>query len=220
MRRASQGGLNMDLGLGLSFDVERNLTYGMLLGCTDLQAAFIITQLKELALLACHPLLLPTMILGYERSFLGEQLMRTRRQMLSVEATSGQTEWPVVGYAGYLDQSTLVPHNVNTKELSRKALGVVQSATVYQRLMEDSLVLAKSLVESSEILRQFIHRDACAFTTIHAIDERLRFVWNKTEFMLSALRSYKERAHAQTSAVSAFPLNHVVIWTNTLNSGL
>ncbi|KAF2193510.1 hypothetical protein K469DRAFT_237497 [Zopfia rhizophila CBS 207.26] len=201
MRQASQGGLNMDLGLGLSFDHERNLTYGMLLGCIDRQAAFIITQLKELALLACHPLLLPTMILGYERSFLGEQLLRTRSEMLSVEATSGQTRWPVVGYAGQPGQSELKPDKVNTKELSKDALGVVQSATVYQRLTEDLLVLADSLVESNEVLRQFVQRDGCAFATIYAIDERLRFLRNKTELMLPALRSYKERAHAQMSAV-------------------
>src|SRR5436189_2611004 len=107
MRQASLGGLEMNLGLGLSFDRDRNLTYGMLLGCIDLQAAFIITQLKELALLACHPLLLPTMILGYERPFLGENLLKTRSQMISVEATSGQTTWPVVGYVGQPSQFEL-----------------------------------------------------------------------------------------------------------------
>jgi hypothetical protein len=195
----------MDLGLGLSFDRERNLTYGMLLGCIDPQAAFIINQLKELALLARHPLLLPTMILGYERSFLGEKLLWTRGQMLRIEATSGQTTWPVVGYAGQPRQFELEPHKVDTKKLSKNALGVIQSATVYQRLMEDLLVLADSLVESNEVLRQFIQRDGCAFATIHAIDERLRFLRNKTELMLPALRSYKERAHAQISAVSDFP---------------
>ena len=91
MRLTSQGGLNMNLGLGLSFNRERSFTYGMLLGCSDLQTAFILIQLKELALLSYHPLLLPTMILGYKRSFLGEQLLLTRVQMLNVESKSGQT---------------------------------------------------------------------------------------------------------------------------------
>lgn len=214
IRQVSKGGLNVDLGLGLSFDRERNMTYGMVLGCIDPQATFMITQLKELALLACHPLLLPTMILGYERSFLSEKLLQTRSEMLSVEATSGQTRWPIVGYAGELGQSELKADKVNTKELSKDALGVVQSATIYQRLTEDLIILESSLLESNEVLRQFIERDGWAFDTIHAIDERLRFLRNKTELMLPALRSFKERAHAQMSAVSSFLLNHTAAQIN------
>lgn len=91
MRQASHGGLNVDVGLGLSFDHESNMTHGILLGCTDTQAAFMMTELEESAPHTYHPLLLPTMILGYERSFLGEQLLRMRSDMLDVEATSGQT---------------------------------------------------------------------------------------------------------------------------------
>jgi hypothetical protein len=201
MRLTSQGGLSMNLGLGLSFDLERNFTYGMLLGCSDSQAAFILIQLEELALLSCHPLLLPTMILGYKRSFLGEQLLLTRGQMLSVESKSGQTRWRVVGSSCQLEQE---PDKFNTKQLSADAVGTFQSATVYQRLMQDLLVLIDSVVESNEVLRQLIRSDGSTFAAIYAIDERLRFIRNKTELMLPALQSYKERAHVQISAVSAF----------------
>jgi hypothetical protein len=208
MRQATQGGLKMEFGLGLSFDYERNITYGMLLGCHSLQAAFIITQLKELALLAGHPLLLPTMIMGYQRSFLGDRLLRTRVQMMAVEAVSGQTQWPVTSHNPSFETLDNHIRDIDTKALSRRALGVVQSGTVHQRLMEILSVHVNTALESSAALEPYMRNNDFMISTAKMIDDRLRFLRNKTEFMLPAIRSYKERAHAQMSAVrSPFLMN-------------
>lgn len=108
----------------------------------------------------------------------------------------------MVSYTGQPDQSELKPNGVKTKALSNDALGVVQSATVYQRLTEDLLILTASLTESNEFLQQLVQTGGCVFTSTHAVDERLGFLRNNTELMLPAVLSYKERAHAQMSVVS------------------
>ncbi|RYP01500.1 hypothetical protein DL764_006195 [Monosporascus ibericus] len=95
---------------------------------------------------------------------------------------------------------------VDTEKLSKDALGVVQSATVYQRLMEDLVILTQLALESNCFLRDLMTQREGGIDVTEMVDERLRFVLNKTQLMLPAVRTYKERANAQISAsVFAMP---------------
>jgi hypothetical protein len=195
----------MNLGLGVVYDSARNLTCGMLLGCSRSQAAFLLTQLEKVAMLACYPLLLPTMLLGYQRSFISEGMKCTRDEMLQVEHTSGQTIWWTVGLTAQPKGKAEHRSIADTKELSKHAFGVVQSCTLHDRLAEDLVVLANSVAKSQPVLEQIMRDDEPGGFAMHAVHERLEFVLNKAELISTAARTYKERAHVQISAVSVTP---------------
>jgi hypothetical protein len=191
----------MDFGLGLSYDPEKNLTYGMLLGCNRKQTAFIAGQLRQLGSLAAHPLVMPTMILGYNRSFLREQVRWTRTKMFEVETTSGQTWWPIIGTEDRIGLFEREPQKVDTRQLSKAALGVIQSTTIYQRHLENLVVLVDAVNAANESLPT-MNVDKCTGSSSQMIHERLQFIRIKTELSLPAIRSSKERSQAQIGAVS------------------
>ena len=120
--------------------------------------------------------------------------------MLAVEAQSGQTTWLQVS------RPLVDPKNkVDTERLSVGAIGAFQTGTVYHRLMEDLIILVDSLSEANDFLSRkrmsaSEQRAKQIENTSEMVAERLRFVRNKTQLMLPAIRLYKERALAQISA--------------------
>jgi hypothetical protein len=200
LRQATRGGLDMDLSLALSFEQEQGMTYGLLTGCTKRQAAYIIIQLRKFAMLSNHPLLLPVMILGHVRSFLSQKLDELWVEMLSVEGESGQTRWLRVSPNG-VPMRTGEPRD--TKKLSTDVLGVIQSATVWQRLLEELIIILEAVLECNNFLVQNarLSSQEAQRTSIEAIEERLRFINIKAKLMLPLVNSFKERTQAQMSAV-------------------
>lgn len=201
LRQSTRGGLQSDLSLALTYDRDHGHTSGFLTGCTKRQAAYVIVQLRLLAQISDHPLLLPTMILGYMRSFLGRRTDEAWIDLIQVETESGQTRWPRVGPDGH---PVLSREAKNTKRISGDVLGVIQSVTIWQSHLEELSILTKSVQECSSFLARKRNRtnSNSVLDSTDIIDERLRFISCKTKILLSSLTAIKERTHAQMSAVS------------------
>jgi hypothetical protein len=201
MRQSTRGGLRLDLTLALTYDQDRGIINGFLAGCTKRQAAYIVIQLRLLARISDHPLLLPTMLLGYVRSFLSRKLDEAWTDMILVETQSGQTRWPLLGPNG---RPVLLGEAKNTKKISGDVLGVIQSVTTWQKHLEEISILLEGMQECSEFLvRQTNASNSHSLLdSTEIIDERLRFISCKTKIMLASLRAIKERMHTQMSAVS------------------
>ena len=97
MRRPTRGILAMDIALSISHDPATGMTSALLLGCSDIQQAFIHEQIKTFAGLASHPLLLPLLFSAHQEQLLNREKDRLWRSLLEVETASGQTGAPAVG---------------------------------------------------------------------------------------------------------------------------
>jgi len=200
MRQSTKGGLGIDLALSMSYDYESKMTYGLLLGCSEQQANYIRARLTELSCLALHPLLLPTILVGCIRSFLGIRVDELWLDLLAVEADSGLTKWPVADVLGRVKKLTKGKHY---RKASEDVLSVMQSATIWQRHVDTLLLLIDSMQECNQFLhleKRFEQTEA--MVSVHmAIEERLRFVYSKSKIMLVLLQSIEKRTAAQMTAV-------------------
>ncbi len=102
MRRPNIGILGMDIALSISYNHSIGTTTALLLGTSDVQTAFILHQLKKLAPLASHPLLLPTLITGYFRTILESYTGTLWRNLLGLEHEGGVSGVPLYDQDGPL----------------------------------------------------------------------------------------------------------------------
>lgn len=200
MRQSTKGGLDIDLAFSMSYHYESKMTYGVLLGCSEQQANYIRTRLTEMSCLALHPLLLPTILVGCIRSFLGRRVEELWLDLLAVEADSGLTKWRVPDVLGRVKKPTKCK---NYRKASEDVLGVIQSTTIWQRHVDTLLLIIDSMQECNKFLhfeKRFDQTKAMVNTHM-AIEERLRFVWSKSKIMLVLLQSIEKRTGAQMTAV-------------------
>ena len=200
MRQSTKGGLDIDLALSMSYDYESKMTYGILLGCSEQQANYIRARLAETSCLATHPLLLPTILAGCIRSFLGRRAEELWLDLLAVEADSGLTNWPSTDVLGRVKKSAKCK---NYRKASEDVLGVIQSTTIWQSHIDTLLLLIDSMQECNEFLHLEKRAEQTkAMVNAHmAIEERLRFLRSKAKIMLVSLHSIEKRTGAQMTAV-------------------
>jgi hypothetical protein len=198
MRRTSRGVLAIDLALSLSYCPSTGLTYALLLGHSDLQAAFIQQQIKELAQLASHPALLPTLVCTYLRTLLQRLADQAFNNLLNVEAESGQSVFSV-----YSEFGPRPLENRSDADNSKYALGVIQLVTAWENY-------TKGLLFDIESVQNFIgYINSIAPSAQRApvemqglvLNERLRFLAQKGNSVLWRVQFIKERAQAQLTAV-------------------
>lgn len=196
MRRGTRGGLEMNLALSLSYDYGTGLTCGIILAPSELQGAYIKVKLTELPDLASHPLLLPTLITGFIRSFLDDKIDELWKEMVTLETKGGFTKWELP-FQEQFDRP-------DYKDISRDVFGVIQSLTIWQRHAEELLLLIESIRESNNYLSDMnvAISQRKAFRDIGKIlEERLNFIAGKGKLMLVLIRSIEKRTEAHMNAV-------------------
>lgn len=203
MRESTKGGLLINLALSLSHDYSTRMNCGILLGCSPAQAKYLTSSLIDLASLALHPLLLPTIITGWVRSTLRWHVDELWSDMLFVEAESGLTKWPIIDRDGRVHE----PMKCNNyRTASESVLGVMQSTTVWQRHVETSLLQVEALRDRNRDLWWRYEdwsdwSDDLMLEASHIIEERLRFIRYKAVVLLPLLDSIEKRTTAQMTAV-------------------
>ena len=148
MRHSSGGLLAIDIALSLSYCPATGVTYALLFGSSDLQAAFIQQQVIQLAPLASHPALLPTLICSYLGGLLRRSTDKGINDLLEVETESGQTG---VGVYDMLGMYRIRPLGqcCDHAETSKRALGIIQMATAWE-------CHAKQILSHIESVRQCV----------------------------------------------------------------
>ena len=140
MRRTSKGILAIDLALSLSHNHKTGITHALLLGRSELQAAYIKQQILDMAGLAHHPAFLPTLVCANHRSLLQRLSDQIHGELFSVEAASGQT---MVGYDGVDPMEERSRSNI-----TNRVLGVIQLATAWE-------MYAKAMLYDVECIQEF-----------------------------------------------------------------
>ena len=103
-------------------------------------------QLMQLAPVASHPALLPTLVYTYVRSLLQRLINKEFDNLYRVEAESGQT------FVTIFDELGPVPlGNSSHENTSKKALGIIQLVTAWEGY-------TKGLLFEIDSLQQFIRR--------------------------------------------------------------
>ena len=198
MRRTSRGILAIDIALSLSHCIETRSTYALLLGRSNLQAAFIRQQVEELAKIAHHPAFLPTLVCSYHRTLLQKLSDSLNNDLFNVETDSGQTWTPIYNPRGFRR-----PGDCDDANITKRALGVIQLATAWE-------AYAKAVLCNIETIRDFMryatslvpeHRRSYVQLEDEIFHERLRFLEGKDKTVLWRFEYLKERAQAQQSAV-------------------
>jgi hypothetical protein len=206
MRRTSRGILAIDLALSLSHCPKTRVTYALLLGRSERQAAFIQQQIQQLAQIAHHPAFLPTLVCTYHRTLLQRLCDRANNDLFNVETDSGQTWAPVYDEFGLLPQG-----NCDDAEITKRALGVIQMATAWEAYV-------KAVLSDVESLQEFIEHVNTLTPTARKdvvraegeiLDERLRFLGGKGKFVLWRFQYIMQRAQAQQNAVSMHKFSYI-----------
>lgn len=196
MRRTSKGILAIDLALSLSHNHKTGITHALLLGRSELQAAYIKQQILDMAGIAHHPAFLPTLVCANHRSLLQRLSDQINGELFGVEAASGQT---MVGYDGVDPMEER-----NGSDITNGVLGVIQLATAWE-------MYAKALLYDVECIQEFVthvnsvtpvHRKLTVKAEGEILDERLRFLGNKGHLIVWRMQYVIQRAQAQQNAVN------------------
>ena len=199
MRRPNLGILPIDIAVSLVHNPNTGTTQGVLLGCSNDQVLYIRKQLTQLASLANHPALIPTLVSSYFCSLLETSISELWDELVTIEDKSGQTGIQVYDSSGPWPESEDKDYTVITKE----ALGVVQIAMARQSSVDtliqsiDSIQECLKYIDSATPLE---NKDA-VHTMSSIIEERLRFVTENAKELLSRTQFIKERTQAQIAAV-------------------
>jgi hypothetical protein len=192
----------MDIALSISYDHETGKTCALLLGCSDLQTAFIIRQLKSLAGLTSHPILLPTLMSGYFRSILETYTQTLWRNLLNLEHESGVTGVPLYDRDGPLPTVKCEDYTPITTAL----LGLIQLGLSWENYVKQLLFMVETIQECRTHVN-FVTADAgreCIRNKAAILDERLRFISHKASILEWRLQFILGRTQAQMTAVSPF----------------
>jgi hypothetical protein len=190
----------MDIALSISYNSETGETCALLLGCSELQTAFISHQLKELAVLTRHPLLPPTLITGYFRSMLNRYTEDLWERLLDLEHESG-----VTGVLLY-DQHGLIPapQYHDYAQITTSLLGLIQLGLNWTNYVTQVLLLIEAIQECRfhiNVTTTASRKDVIR-SNGSVLDERLRFVSHKASIMQSRLAFIIERTQAEMTAVN------------------
>jgi hypothetical protein len=191
----------MNIALSISYDPSNCITCGLLLGCSDIQQAFIHEQVKTYALLASHPLLLQILFTAHQQQLLNRQENILWVSLLEVETASGQTGVPVIGRHLFPEE----PQDFG--DLTKSMLGVIQLASSWESCSKAPLLGIESIQEclthvnnnTPEARNDTVEASAVVFT------EWLTAVSHRSNVVLWDLQHINKRAQAQMTAVSWRP---------------
>ena len=198
MRRPTWGILPMDIALSVSHEPTSGLTCALLLGCSNLQAKFLRKEVKTYAMLAGHPLLLPTLLTGYQQQLLTRETAKSWDGLLKVETLSGQTGVPVADSHLYENDDT------SFDNITKGVLSVIQLTGTWESGTQALLLCIESVQESINYVSTVTPHQKEEFVTKIAsiLTERLIFLTHKSKVMLWDLLFINKRGQAQMTAVS------------------
>ena len=197
MTRHTRGIVAMSIALSVSHDLSTGLTYAIVHGYSELQQAFIGEQIKSMASLARHPLLLPILFTAHMQRLLSVQRRQLWTQLLRAETASGQTGVPAVN--GHL----FSPQTPNFDTITKRVLGIMQCASAWITHSNALLLGIDAIQESVDYITSTSsdsRKDPSAKTT-DTLKEWLDLVRHKSKVMLWDFEFFDKRAQAQMTAV-------------------
>ncbi|PNP60642.1 hypothetical protein FNYG_14626 [Fusarium nygamai] len=199
MRRPNWGVLRINLALSLSYNPNTGTTQGFLLGCSDFQLMYIRQQLTQLASLASHPALIPTLISCYVCSLLENSVSDLWSKLLKVEWESGQTGIQMHDALGRWPAS----ENKDYTALTKDALGIAQLATTRQSSADTLIQSIDSVQECLKYVNSVAppQRKDAVNSASTAIEEQLRLATENAKELLSRSQFIKERTQTQITAI-------------------
>jgi hypothetical protein len=211
MRKSTRGILAMSIALSISHNLTTGMTNALLLGCSDTQQLFVLQQLKTLARLAHHPLLLPILLSVHQMQLLNREKDRLWRSLLQVETASGQTGAPLVGSYPSPDDSK------DYSQITRDVLGVIQISSAWESRTKELLLGIEAIEESMKHIDGLIvqPKKAMMEDAENVFLEWLRHTTHKSSTLLCELQFIEKRAQAQMTAVilySHFPSTTLLIF--------
>jgi hypothetical protein len=197
MRRSTRGILAMNIALSISHDPSNGMTCGLLLGCSDIQQAFIHEQIKSHAMLASHPLLLPILFTAHQQQLLNRERKLLWVSLLGVETASGQTGVPTIGVHLFPNESQ------DYGNITKHILGIIQVASAWESYSKALLLGIESIQDclthinnnTLDLRKDTIEASAAIFI------EWLTSITHKSNVMLWDLQFINKRAQAQMTAV-------------------
>jgi hypothetical protein len=197
MRRTTRGILALNISLSLSHDPSTGMTSGLLLGCSDIQQAFIYEQIRTLATLASHPLLLPVLFSAHQHQLLNRERKKLWVSLLKVETESGQTGAPVIGSHMFQKKSK------DYGRITKNVLGVIQIASAWESYSK-ALILGIDTIQENLVYLSDMTTDSrktAVKATATILTEWLISVRHKSNVMLWDFEFIDKRAQAQMTAV-------------------
>ena len=204
MRKSTRGDVLLDLALAMSHEPESGLTCGLLLGCSDMQQTFVLQEIKDCNMFACHPLMLPVLITEYHRQILRKQAQRLWTRLLQIESSSGQTGAQIV---------QMIPFAVDKDDydtLIKGALELIQFSASWENYTHALLLGVDAIQESMDhlsLMSQCQNRGYMS-TMTDIITERLTFISHRAKIMRWDLQYINKRGQAQMTAVSSHSMVH------------
>jgi len=203
MRRPTWGVLAMNICLSISYDTATGMTYALLHGCSDTQQAFIRQQLRSLASLANHPLLLPVLFSAHQRQLVHKQTRRLWESLLRVETASWQTDVPGVGsWHIPIESDTGQDLRGDYTQMTKETLGVIQLASGWQSTLKDIITGMDEIEQSLRRLsNKFQALGDSMETARDSFSEWLRFTRHQCRVLFGQLEYIDKRGQAQMTAV-------------------
>jgi len=177
------------------------MTYGLLLGCSDIQQAFIREQIKTLAALASHPLLLPVLFSAHQQQLLNRERKKLWVSLLKVETESGQTGAPVINSNIFQKKSN------DYGRITKHVLGVIQIGSAWESYSKALILGVDSIQENIIYLNDLTTepRKAAVKAAATILTEWLTSVRHKSDVMLWDFEFIVKRGQAQMNAVRQAP---------------
>jgi hypothetical protein len=193
----------MDVVLSLSHDPNSGSTHALLLTTSSEQLEFMLHQVRKLAVLASHPLLLPTLLCTYTMTILTSFTMDRWSEYLKAEMASGQSVADPFG-SSYTGKLSPPMEAEDFNDLTKVILRIVQLATSYDNYFQACFQATASIQESIKYVSSITPRQRKdASRKVGAVlDERLRYISHEGRSVFYELQSLKERTGAQMNAVS------------------
>ena len=203
MRKATRGDVRLDLALAMSHEPESGSTCGLLLGCSDMQQTFMLQEIRDCNMFACHPLMLPVLITEYHRQILRKQAQRLWTRLLGIESSSGQTGAQI---------AQMIPFVVDKNDydaLIKGALELIQFSASWENYTHALLLGAETIQKSIDHLSLMSHCQNKAYMSTMAdiLTERLTFISHRAKIMGWDLQYINKRGQAQMTAVSSWSVS-------------
>ena len=200
MRMSTDGILNLDLSLSISYDSSRGWTCALLNGCSTTQQASIQRQITEWAALANHPLLLPIILATMKRQTIADENSLLWNILVDVETRSGVNEAPaLIALHPPRERS----EERNFENITKDALVVIQRASYVETHTKSLLLFLEAMkdiiLEINATVPEERKRDMEMAGSL--LSERMEFITHKTRVMLTETQVTEKRAQAQLAAV-------------------
>jgi hypothetical protein len=195
LRRPSRGILGLNFALSVSHDTSANITYAVLVGCSQAQQTFIKKELERLRDFAAHPLLIPILLTIHQQILLHVEAEGLWEGLLHVETASGRTGVPVVGL-----EAPSKGRN-GTEKVQVDVLRVAQLASAWESEARALSLGIESMMKSLDELDRLATAGSRLEGMSKVLRESLTLTSHKASVMLWDLEFIKNRVDVQMSAV-------------------